>query len=183
MKTIIAKIPRQSLKVFEFYAEEFGIPVSWLMQSECCSEIITLVDAPFQVLERMDETPPPENPEIVALEFSPEAYSFLCRFSRLLRRPLDDLICWLLAASAEVIGAHLKDSPQLSEGVPDPDLKSWAKLAKEFQHRSQENLSPMLVNGVDCWDWCGIKNPAAAPNPVAAMKTGGSSAGKPKALA
>lgn|GEM_PF-3904240 len=176
MKTIVIIIPRPSLKIFEFYAGEFGLSVKLLMESECCSEIITLLDAPLQTLERIEGKPTPQNLEIVSLEFTPEAYSFLSRISELLRRPLDDLMGAVLVESAEIIGYNLKESPQLKGGAPDSALKSWADSAKDFQLRSQKNLSPSLVQGFDCWDWCGIKNPAAAPAPMGGMESVAASA-------
>ena len=162
--TITTEIPSRSLKVLEFYAAEFCLPVTLLMESECCNKAACVQDDPFQMLARMDKQRPFDNRVGITLEFPPIPYAFLVRVAGLLRRPLEEMLGDFLVESAAMLAAEMSESPQISEGSPDPDLKGWARLAREYHSRARQNLAPEFGCGKkkDCWEWCGI-SPEYAP--------------------
>ena len=168
MKTVTLSIPGHSLKILEFYAAEFCLPVSLLMQSECFTGAAVLNDDPFRMLERMDNQRPFKSPVEISLDFPPAPYAFLARVAELLRRPIDEMLGDFLVESADTLAFEMSQSPQISEGTPDDNLAGWADLAREYHSRARKNLAPLFGKKDDCWAGFGISPTPAARHSASA---------------
>lgn len=166
MKTIKTQIPEKSFRTFAFYASQYGLSVSRLMEAEAYSQAATLTDAPFGTLKWIDDCHCDEDLREITLTFSATVFSLLRQVSHLLRRPLNELLQDLLTVGGDTLGGCVGEAMRKERMGKDPELKDWAIRTIEFTERARANLPPkeFFRHGddqveTDCWGWFDLTPP------------------------
>ena len=154
-RSLTLEIPQKSLRVFEFYAKHYEIPISHLLQSESYGQILILTDNVFGSLQRFDSSAD-STPEIgVKMEFCPDCYALPKRVSELLRRPMPELLRSCLLESADVLADYIQDALG-GKGMDGPHMSYAADTAISFERLARQNKTPAGAGCVDSWQWLNV---------------------------
>lgn len=159
MKTIKTHLAGKHLKIYAFYAEEFGLKLETLLQSDAYSQATILTDDAFWALEGMEQAMIQEDRQPFELTFSDETFALLRRIADLLHRPLGELLEGLLSAGAMCLACHIKDALNGAGLSNDPHVGQWFETAVRFDLDARRNRAPVGKDGMDCWDTFAIEKP------------------------
>jgi len=159
MKAIKTHLAGKHLKTYAFYAEEFGVKLETLLQSEAYAQANVLTDCAFWALEVMEQATIHVDRQPLQLTFADETFALLLRIADLLNRPLEELLEGLLSAGAECLASHISDALNGAGLSNDPHIGYWFETAVRFDLDARRNRAPVTKEGLDCWGVFSIGKP------------------------
>ncbi len=158
------EIPRSDFSIYARFADYYGLPRETVMECSALAELEALSDDVFSNIASADEMPPMEDVVTVQLSFVPDAKALLELVARLLKRPVEWLLTYLVREDANLLDGQMAEAEADARPRAREDLEDWAKRVMDSDFEARLGRMPKSTQGFDAWEWLNLQRyrPAAS---------------------